>query len=820
MRVGPAITSVNAGEFGARMGGRTDFARYANSGREYLNVLPLPQGGIMRRPGTRFVAEVADSTKRGRLRRFRVSTIQSYILELGDGVVRFYKNQGRIDVEDTDAAITNGTFDSDISGWTDQSSGGTISHSSGTLALNNATSVAEQQISIGASHQSKAHVVRFRVIGAPGDLIKVRIGTTSGATDLVDDFIAHTGWHCVDFTPGAASVFLQFRNEDGKTKKIDDVAIIDNAPLQLSTGWLEADLKHMQFAQTSDVMYAVRGQQTAVYRFERYGDLRWSVEEVLFTDGPYLDENTTATTITPGAASGFGITFTASATTGINDDKGFLATDVGRVIRVYNGTKYAWGVIVGFTSTLAVTVDKKGDENFPTTAQTKWRLGEFSVETGYPGVIGFVQQRMGLAATTKEPQKFFLSQSAGIEDFTPDDLDGTTEADDAYSYRIAAEDVNTIVWMSYRRRLALGTIGGEWSVESDGPVLAPDDTDAVPQTSFGGSEIVPAIKARNRQLYVQFAGRKLLEYGYNFSDDAYQSLDLTVLNDRVLQSGVREAAYAQEPDSVIWLVREDGVLAALTYQPEQEVVGWSRHKIAGAFNSGDAVVESIDTIPGADGAGQQTSSEERTEVWMIVKRTINGQTKRYVEVMEKQHNGGEDSQEDAYPWDSLITYKGASAATISGLDHLEGETVSIWADGVYQQPKTVSGGQITLDRAATTVQAGLGFTGRWVSLELAYGAQGGSAQGRKKVPQRIGLKLLDTAETAIRLGAEGSDLVRVSLRAQADATKVAAPMFTGQTPLKPINAKWTEDTRMVIEIDQGPGTVLSIPFDLNINERM
>lgn len=815
-RVGPALTSFNAGEFGKRMAGRTDFARYINAGERFENILPLPQGGWTRRPGSRFVAEVHDNAVRHRVRRFQVSNTQSYILELGDNTVRFFKNQGIIQVGQTDAAIQNGTFDTDLSGWNVAAS----TNDNGTLSLNSSSATAEQEVAIGAAFQSTPHVLVFRVLGAPGDAIKVRIGTTSDGTDIVDDFVAHVGWHALDFTPGTSSVFIRFRNEDGKAKRIDDVSLLNNTPLVVPTPWGESDLRFLQFAQSSDVMYVVRGEGVPLYRFERFGDLRWSVEEVLLTDGPYLDENTTSTTLTPSAASGFGVAVTASSTEGINDDKGFLASDVGRLIRVFNGTRWAWGVIVGHASSLSITVDRKGDQNFPTTARSEWRLGEFSTETGHPSVVAFVQQRLGLAATTKEPQKFFLSQSAAIEDFTPDDLENTVEADDSYSYRIAAEDVNTIVWMSYRRRLALGTIGGEWSVESDGPVLAPDDTNAVPQTSFGGSSIVQAFKVRNRQLYIQFAGRKLLEYGYNFSDDAYQSTDLTVLNDRVLRSGVREADYAQEPDSVVWLVREDGVLAALTYQPEQEVIGWSRHTMGGSYSGGNAVVESIATIPGTNAVEQVKSSEERTEAWVIIKRTINGQTKRYVEVFEKLYNGDEDDQADAYYWDSLVTYSGVSTTTISGLDHLEGETVRVWADGVLQTDKTVSSGQITLDRASTTAQVGLGYRHRWKSLELAFGAQGGSAQGRNKIPQRAGLKLLETAENAVEIGTVSDKLDVITLRSSENATALPAPLFTGQTPMKAVRAKWTPDTRLLIEGDHGPCTVLSVNFDLNIYERM
>lgn len=835
MRVGPAFNDFNSGEYGERMDARVDFAKYASAGARFLNILPLPQGPWTRRPGSRYIAGVADSSSFHRIIAFQFSTIRAYVLEFGNATLRFYRLQASVSVENTDASITNGTFDSNVTGWSDQSTGGTavISHDSTLNMMNlvgdaSQTAVAQQEVAIGASFRSTVHVLTFRIYGAPGDIVKVRIGSTSGATDIVNDFQAGAGYHSLDFDPATnSSVFIQFRNEDDKTKKVDNVALLDNEPLEIATPYATADLPFLKYAQSPDVLYLCRGSDTAsetapVYRLERFGDLRWSLEEVLFTDGPYLDENTTTTTMTPGAANGFAVTVTASSVTGINDNTGFQTTDIGRLIRIYNGTasKWAWGVIVSRSSTTVVGVDHKGSVDFQTAAKTEWKLGEFSGTTGHPRVVAFVQQRMFLAATSDEPQKFYMSQSGAIEDFTEDDLNNTVENDDAFSFRMAAEEVNTIIWASYRRRLALGTVGGEWTVESEGQRLLPSDIDAVPQTSFGGSETVSALKARNRQLYVQRTDRKLLEYGYSFNDDAYQSLDLTILSDRILKTGVTEMAYAQEPDSIVWCVRSDGVLAALTYQPEQEVLGWSRHILGGSFGEGDAVVESVATIPGTNGAGQIKDSTGRTEVWLVVKRTIDGNTTRYVEVFEKIFNGDEDDQEDAYYFDSIVTYDSTSTTTITGLDHLEGEVVKVWADGALQTDKTVASGQITLDRAASVAQVGLGYRHKWKALQLAYGAQAGSATGKNKVPQKVGFNLLETAENSLFFGTDESPTKPVELRTISDATTLPAPLFTGQTKMLPIAAAWGPDTRIYVEGDHGPCTVRGMPFDLAIQERM
>ena len=133
---------------------------------------------------------------------------------------------------------------------------------------------------------------------------------------------------------------------------------------------------------------------------------------------------------------------------------------------------------------------------------------------------------------------------------------------------------------------------------------------------------VDAQPAGNATLFLQRAKRKIRELAFNFDVDGYQAADLTILNESVTKSGINEMTYQQSPDSILWCVREDGVLAGLTYLRSEEVVAWHRHIIGGSFGSGNAVVESVASISGAI---------NEDELWVIVKRTINGATKRYVE---------------------------------------------------------------------------------------------------------------------------------------------------------------------------------------------
>ena len=237
-RNNPYTPSLNAGELTPRLAARTDFAKYPEGLETCVNLVPLAEGGLMRRPASRYIAEEASSSVKGRLKRFEFSTTQAYMLELGDGVMRFYRHQGQIIGGVTAAVITNGEFTSDISNWTDRSTGsGSIAHDATNLRLTltpgglGSTDIgwAEQVVTNTAAVE---HVLKFRVVGAPSDRIQLRIGTASVGSELVSDVIFEVGYHCYAFTATAADFYVQFRNLGefrNKDVQIDDVSLIGSA---------------------------------------------------------------------------------------------------------------------------------------------------------------------------------------------------------------------------------------------------------------------------------------------------------------------------------------------------------------------------------------------------------------------------------------------------------------------------------------------------------------------------------------------------------------------------------------------------------------
>jgi hypothetical protein len=508
---------------------------------------------------------------------------------------------------------------------------------------------------------------------------------------------------------------------------------------ELATPYLEAELFEIKFAQSADVLFICHPNHAA-RKLSRTGHTSWTLTEIDFTDGPYLSPNATSTTLTPSGTSG-SVNITASAST-------FAATDVGRLVSFSNGR----AKITGFTSATVVAATTQDDFD-NTNAVTDWKLGAFSGTTGHPSCVSFFEQRLVFAGTLSEPQTLYFSKSGDYENMTTG-----TNADDAMVYTIASNQVNRIRYLKSVRTLLVGTSGGEFTVSADGTDAAITPTNIVikKQSSYGTAN-VDAQPAGNSILFLQKAKRKIRELSYNFDTDGYVAPDLTILNDIVTKSGINEMAYQQEPDSILWCVRDDGILAGLTYQRSEAVIAWHRHKLGGTFGTGSTatgygVVESVASI-----SGQLTEDD----FYVIVKRTINGATKRYVEAFAPFDFDETDATDFRFA-DSHLTYSGSATTTLSGLAHLEGQTVSVLADGATHADKVVSSGQISLDRSTTKAVVGLAYDSVLQTMRVEGGAAEGTSQGKTKRISKVVLRLFETV--GVKVGPSLSNLETVPFR--------------------------------------------------------
>ena len=536
-----------------------------------------------------------------------------------------------------------------------------------------------------------------------------------------------------------------------------------------------------------------------------------------------------------------------------------------------------------------------------------WQLGAFSQTTGFPRCIAFYEQRLVFAGTQTQPQTVFFSQSGDFENF-----ERGTDADDGLVYTIGSNEVNVIRYLSSSRQLLAGTSGGEFVVRASGfdEPLNPTNTQIKLQTSYGSANIQP-LQVGQAVLFLQRAERKLRELVFSSDADSYVAPDLTILAEHVTETGIKEMAYQQEPDSVAWCVLNDGTLACMTYRREEQVVAWHRHKIGGqssactitvtdyadiavgttliftksdgstvtftseaaggsspssslgfrpntdnnttadniftavnahadftvanpaanivtieetnpeygslscvssdttrlnvTTNQSHAIVESVATIPGL----------QEDEVYLIIQRTINGATKRYVEFL-KTFDFGNDVK-DSFFVDSGLTYSGSAATSISGLAHLEGETVSILADGSTHASKTVSSGAITLDAAAKEVQVGLPFTSQIQTLRVDEGSRLGSAQGKIKRISEITVLLYRSV--GLKVGTTDSDLQEISFIDIGSSLSTPIPLFTGQKTIEFVGG-YDIDAQILIKQDQPlPMSLLAIFQTLTVNDK-
>ena len=439
------------------------------------------------------------------------------------------------------------------------------------------------------------------------------------------------------------------------------------------------------------------------------------------------------------------------------------------------------------------------------TGHTNWTLSTVSF-SGSPATpisgannrlscVSFFEQRLVFANSNNNPQTLWFSKSGDYENMTTG-----TNADDAMIYTIASNQVNAIRFIKAQRTLIIGTTGGEFTVSADGTDAAVTPTNiTIKRQSTFGSANVDAQPAGNATLFLQRAKRKIRELAFNFDVDGYQAADLTILNESVTKTGINEMTYQQSPDSILWCVREDGVLAGLTYLRSEEVVAWHRHILGGSFGSGNAVVESVASISGAI---------NEDELWVIVKRTINGATKRYVECFS-DFEFDETTSTSFRFLDSHLTYDGSATTTLSGLSHLEGQTVSILADGSAHPDKTVSSGAITLDRSVTKAVVGLAYNSVLQTMRIEGGAAEGTSQGKTKRISKVVLRLFETV--GVKVGPSLSNLEAIPFRTT--SSPMGSPVETLLAGDKEIefNDDFNSDGFIFVKQDQPlPCSVLAI----------
>lgn len=722
-RASPQQYAFNAGELSPLLLGRQDMEKYAAGLSVCHNAVPIVQGAWTRRGGTLYF----NSTKFGGTRECRVipfqfSVTQAYILEFGHQYIRFY----------TDGGILVNTAQT----------------------IENITAANPGVVTITGHGYSDGDRLLISDGGGVTQLDNREVVVANSATntfeiqDIYGNNIDTSGFDAYSSGGSLAEIF------------------------ELATTYTESQLDAIRTEQSADVVYILHPDHLPA-TLTREAALTWTLADVSFVDGPYFPLNATATTLNLSGTTG-SVTVTASSATGINGGDGFQSTDVGRLIRWKDPAgNWTWLEITAHSSTTSVTATIQGADASATGATINWRLGVYSDTTGFPRAGIFHEDRLWLGGAALAPQRVDASRTSSYEDFTPTDPDGTVVDDHAIAFTLASGEIQTIFWLQTDEKgLLAGTASGEWVLRpsSLGEALTPSNVTGKQSSTFGSEDIV-ARKVSSAILFAQRFGQKLRELAYVFESDGFRAPDMTVLSEHITRPKMTHLEYQRNPQPILWIVRSDGVLVGFTYERDQNVLGWHRHTIGGDGTSagGHAEVEDAAVIPKDDGLSD--------EVYVVVKRYINGRTERYIEILTRTWQDG-DEQEDAMHLDCGTTFTLSPASdTLDGLWYLEGETLGIWADGTVHPDVTVSNGKVTLDGNYSVVSTGYRYNSDGELMPYNSGARDGTAQGKRKRVERIGFWLFDTL--SLQYGKDASSLTEILFRKWGDNWGEATPLFTG-----------------------------------------
>lgn len=407
--------------------------------------------------------------------------------------------------------------------------------------------------------------------------------------------------------------------------------------------------------------------------------------------------------------------------------------------------------------------------------------------TSYPQCSTYYQQRQVFAATQAKPQTLWFS---GVGAFNNMAVSQPTRDSDAITRALTGRQVNEIRHLvTAGSSLLVMTSGAEWRCWP-GPsaaALTPSSCSTVPQTAYGSSH-VPPVETGNALLFIQERGSRVRELRFDVLQEQYQAADMSVLASHLFgdsgpsdsggQHTIEEWAFAEEPFRIVWAVRSDGTLLGFTYMREHEVHAWHVHET-------DGIVESVACIAenGADA------------VYLIVRRTVDGQTKRYLERLAERRFA---TPADAWFVDCGLAYSGTPVSSVSGLGHLEGRTVAILGDGSVMAPRVVNGGTVALDQPCSKVIVGLPYEAELETLNLelpaGVGSGGGTVQGRMKKIGRVTVRVKDSR--GLEIGVDPGALQEVKQRGVEPLGAALSP-FTGDWAVT-VPGEWNREGRIMV----------------------
>jgi hypothetical protein len=410
----------------------------------------------------------------------------------------------------------------------------------------------------------------------------------------------------------------------------------------------------------------------------------------------------------------------------------------------------------------------------------------------YPGAVSYFQQRRVFAGTLAKPQNIWMTRS-GTESNMSYSI--PSKDDDRIAVRVAAREASRIVHIVSLTNLMLLTNSAEWKVgTNNSDVLTPSTISVMPYSYVGASNVQP-ITVNNTMIYAASRGGHMRELAYSWQAGGYITGDISLRSPHLFDDDeIVDLCYAKAPIPIIWAISASGRLLGCTYIPEQEIGGWHQHDtLNGRFLSCVAVAES------------QTDA-----LYVVVRRNINGQSRQFI---ERMRNRSFVDLKDAFFVDAGMSYNGTPVTVLSGLNHLEGEMVSILADGAVHPQRQVINGRIQLEAPASCIHVGLPIVADAVTLPVVAQIDSGYGQGRTKNVNKIWLRVHESS--GIFAGPDADNLVEAKQRTNEPAG--TPPVLKNQDIEVVLPGRWNDSGQVYVrQRDPLPLTIVSITSEVAI----
>lgn len=752
------------GEISPDLYGRVDIAKYKTSAKTLRNFIPSPHGSISNRPGTYYVASTKNGSKKSRMIEFIFSTTQAYALEFGENYIRFYRDGAQILSIGVPVEVTTTYAEADIPDIKFVQSADTLylvhpSYHPKTLQRTSDT------VWVFSNYDFKNGPMML-----PNSVTGLSMKLTMPGTDL----ILTSGI----FSPYAPPILANFFNAGHvgawfllnipypAGSEIHDVTGASTYTLTCGSTW----------------RLITTGTWTGTITVKQYDPLRnaYNVIET-FVSNNDANINTFGNV---DLLDGY-IPVVIQVVTNISSGTAHLNFSTDSFLANY----YVQAVTFVNTSQVYLTYDVRYPAPRLGDVIDDWSEGSWSTYRGFPSTIAFFQDRLIFANSPHEPQTAWMTRTSAYVDFARSSL---LVDDDGITVTLNNRQVNPIKSIkSFLNSCVLFTDNSEWSVSSNTDGLVSPTTIQVKLQGNKGSSSVDPVVIGDRLIFIEPLGSTVRDMSYQYLANIFNSENISIYSEHLFQGhSIVAMAYQQEPDSILWMVRDDGILVSLTYLREQEMLGWAHHDTY----DGEHLFESVCAIPG----------DNSTELWFVVKRGSN----RYVERMILRTLSTDPA--DQFFVDCGSAYSGASIGSVSGYDRFDDLSVAVNAEGFVLDQQIVSGGEIDFDKARAKAQIGLPYKCDLETLDPALNLQDGPLQGRKYQINRAVFRFNDTIGGYVGADLDTLDSIAAYMRDESLNAAIPTPFFSDFVA-SPIRSSDSLRGHIAYrQLDPMPVTILSI----------